>query len=124
LITLLVCLPLSMLRDVSGMQHTSGIQLLHSLVCVERTSLCVYHGSLLNGSLLLFAIPIHTCSLGCVSRYQVFVSVAVTIRGTEHATLEHVPMFKLDWRIFSSITITFFAYTCHVLPLLSHNAFT
>lgn len=45
---------------------------------------------------------------------QLFVSLAIVYRGVDLASLAGVPHFRFSTKIFSSMTITWFAYTCHV----------
>lgn len=48
---------------------------------------------------------------------MLYVAIAVVLRGfsgSNPVSLDHVALARVDGSIFSSITITFFAYTCHV----------
>ena len=48
---------------------------------------------------------------------QLYIALAILIRGAQNATVTNITYFKLDLNIFTSSTITFFAFTAHVRPV-------
>ena len=97
LVVAVVILPLSLIRELSALRFTSILAVVSMVHRPALACLCM----------------LNTCEM------QLFVALAVLIRGGKSASTHGIEYATLSFKLFSSTTIIFFAYNCRAQQLCS-----